>query len=95
MRSSAAEQAQRAAQANAEALRRFRDEYGLSEPVARKALERCKAQTGSGACMMSPPAPPPPGGPNCPAGTRATHGMCRTPEGYVRPIPEWVQALIR
>ena len=95
MRSSAADRAQQTAQANAQALRDFRDAYGLSEPVARKALERCKAQTGSGICMMSPPAPPPPGGPNCPAGTRETGGMCRTPEGYIRPLPEWVQALLR
>lgn len=95
MRSSAAESAQQAVLANAEALRHFRDQYGLSEPVARKALERCKAQTGFATCLLPPPAPPPPGGPNCPAGTKATFGMCRTPEGYIRPIPEWVQKLIR
>lgn len=95
MRSSAAERAQHAVVANAQALAHFRDEYGLSAPAARKALERCKARAGFGVCLISPPAPPPPGRPNCPTGTKATFGMCRTAEGHVRPIPEWVQELTR
>lgn len=93
MRSAAADRAQGAVAANASALRHFRDEYGLSEPVARKVLEGCKARSGFGVCHIAPPSPPPPGGPNCPAGTKAISYVCRTPEGYVRPIPDWVQEL--
>jgi hypothetical protein len=91
--SDAAEAARQSVQADAEALRWLRDSYGLPEATARKALERCKARSGFGACLISPPPPPPPGGPNCPPGTRASHGLCRTPEGYIRPIPKWIQDL--
>lgn len=95
MRSDAAEQAQQAVSANAQALRQFRGSYGLSEAMAKKVLDRCKARAGSQVCLISPPPPPPPGGPDCPAGTKASFGMCRTPEGYVRPIPKWIQDLMR
>lgn len=95
MRSDAAEQAQHAVSANAEALRQFRGSYGLSESQAKKVLEGCKARAGRGVCLISPPPPPPPGGLNCPAGTKASFGLCRTPEGYIRPIPQWIQDLLR
>ena len=94
MQSDSADRAQQAVQANAEALRQFRQSYGLSETVARKALERCKAQSGFGACLITPPPPPPPDGPACPAGTKPSFGLCRTPEGYIRPIPKWIQDLM-
>jgi hypothetical protein len=45
--------------------------------------------------MMSPPPPPPRGEPVCPPGTKATYGMCRTPEGFARPIPAWIEELMR
>jgi hypothetical protein len=95
MQSAAADRAQQAATQNANALRQFRQSYGLSEAVARRVLDRCKQRTGFGTCVISPPPPPPPGGPSCPAGTKASFGMCRTPEGYIRPIPEWIQELMR
>jgi len=94
MRSAAAERAQNAVTQNASALRQFRESYGLPESTARQALERCKARSGSGVCMLTPPPPPPHGGPDCPRGTKPSFGLCRTPEGYIRPIPEWIQNLI-
>ena len=95
MRSEAADRAQQAVSTNAQALRQFKDSYGLSEAVARKALERCKARSGFGVCMISPPPPPPPGGPVCPGGSKPSFGMCRTPEGHIRPIPAWIQELVK
>lgn len=95
MRSAAADAAQQSVSTNAQALQQFRQSYGLSEEVARKVLERCKAGSQFGTCLISPPPPPPPGGPDCPPGTKASFGMCRTPEGYVRPIPDWIQELMR
>jgi hypothetical protein len=93
MRSAAADRAERKASQNAWALRSFREDYGLPEPVARRALERCIERSGAGMCMLTPPPPPPPGGLACPAGTSATHGLCRTPEGYLRPLPPWIEEL--
>lgn len=95
MRSDAAERAQQAVDINSQSLRQFRESYGLSEAIAKKVLERCKERAGSGVCPIGPPAPPPPSGPNCPAGTKASFGMCRTPEGYIRPIPQWIQELMK
>jgi hypothetical protein len=94
MKSAAADAAQSVVDTNADAVRHFRSNYGLSAEVARKAVERCKAVQGRAACLISPPSPPPAGELNCPAGTSARHGMCRTPEGYLRPLPKWVEDLI-
>lgn len=96
MQSAAAGRAQSTATQNLDALRSFRDSYGLSESVARRVLEACEARTGMGVCLLAPPLPPPPGEPlSCPAGSKPSLGLCRTPEGYIRPIPEWIQDLIR
>lgn len=95
MRSAAAEGAQAAVSQNASALRHFRENYGLSESDARRVLERCRQRNPSSICMIAPPPPPPPGGPVCPTGTKAIHGMCRTPEGFARPIPKWIEELKR
>ena len=92
MRSAAADGAQAAVTQNAAALRQLRESYGLSERVARKVLERCRQPNGT--CPMAPPPPPPPGGLSCPAGSKPSFGMCRTPEGHIRPIPAWIQTLI-
>jgi hypothetical protein len=94
MQSDAADRAQFAATQNAQALRQFRESYGLSESQARRVVERCKERS-SGTCLITPPPPPPPGGASCPAGTSASFGMCRTPEGYIRPIPAWIEEAIR
>lgn len=92
--SAAAVGAQGVVDTNAEAERHFRENYGLSAAVARKAVERCKAVQGHAACFISPPPPPPPGPIACPVGTKEMHGYCRTPDGYIRPLPKWVQELI-
>jgi hypothetical protein len=95
MRSAAAERAQWAVAQNAQALRDFRGNYGLSEAVARRALQRCMEMSGRGMCIPTPPPPAGRGGQACPPGTRISYGLCRTPEGYLRPLPAWIEALMR
>ena len=92
-RSAAADRAQDTVVAAFHALREFRESYGLSESAARIALERCKKQSGSGICLQSPP-PPVARQADCPAGTKLSFGLCRTPEGYIRPAPAWLADLI-
>lgn len=92
MRSSAAERAQERVSTNANSLRQLQKMYGLSEPVARKALETCKAQMGFGTCLLTPPRPMRKD--ECPEGTTLNSGLCRTPEGFVRPLPGWLQELV-
>jgi hypothetical protein len=88
--SAAARRAQSTVDANANAIRFLRDNYGLSEAGARRAAQRCAERSGSGACLITPP-PPVPQQSACPPGTKLFHGLCRTPEGYVRPLPEWLK----
>jgi hypothetical protein len=88
--SAAAQRAQQAVSANASAVRHFREAYGLSEAGARRAVERCQQQSGAGFCPMSPPRPVSSQS-ECPPGTRLGHGLCRTPEGFIRPLPEWLE----
>jgi hypothetical protein len=88
--SAAAQRAQQAVGANAYAVRHFREAYGLSDAGARRAVERCQQQSGAGFCPMSPPRPVSSQS-ECPPGTRLGHGLCRTPEGYIRPLPEWLK----
>jgi hypothetical protein len=40
--------------------------------------------------MISPPHPPVANQSECPSGTKLRFGMCRTPEGYLRPLPQWL-----
>lgn len=94
MQSAAADGAQQAATQNANARRLLRETYGLSEMQAERVLERCRQRSGLGTCHLTPPPPPPPGGLSCPAGTAVSYGMCRTPEGHVRPIPDWIVELL-
>lgn len=93
MRSFAAGQAQQIVETNARALRDLREMYGLPEADARKLLERCKAHVGGGVCLLSPP-PPVMRHEACPAGTKLSGGLCRTPQGIIRPLPKWLQALL-
>ena len=93
-RSAAADRAQYSVTANLQALQQLRENWGLSVSAARTALERCKAQSSSGTCLQSPP-PPVARQADCPAGTRLSFGLCRTPEGYIRPAPAWLADLIR
>ena len=93
MRSAAAERAQEIVETNARALRDLRQMYGLAEPVAAKLLERCKAHVGGSVCLLSPP-PPVMRQEDCPEGTKLSGGLCRTPEGHIRPLPKWLQELV-
>lgn len=86
--------AQSAVTANASALRYFQNSYGLSAAAARTAVERCKAQAGTDFCPMSPPRPVASQS-ECPPRTKLSHGLCRTPEGYIRPVPEWLSDLLQ
>jgi hypothetical protein len=40
--------------------------------------------------MMLPPHPPVANQSDCPTGTKLSFGICRTPEGYTRPLPPWI-----
>ena len=93
MRSAAADGVQTQVSTNATSLRQLQEMYGLSQAVALRALEQCKKQVGGGTCLMSPP------GPvmrkeDCPAGTTLSSGLCRTPQGHIRPLPKWLQAIV-
>ena len=93
MSSAAADQAQFASEQNARALRDFKQMYGLSEPVAANLLERCKQHAGGAVCLLSPP-PPVRRQEDCPENTTLSGGLCRTPEGVIRPLPKWLQDLL-
>lgn len=45
-------------------------------------------------CITIPP-PPVARQEDCPAGTKLSFGLCRTPEGYIRPLPKWIERLVR
>ena len=93
MRSAAAERAQDSASTNGNSLRELKSMYGLSDAAAVRALEACKKQTGIGTCLLGPP-PPVARKEDCPAGTALSSGLCRTPEGHVRPLPKWLQGYV-
>jgi hypothetical protein len=88
--SAAARRAQDAVTLDANAVRHFRESYGLSERGALAAVKQCRERSGAGFCPMSPP-PPVARQADCPAGTKLSHGLCRTPEGFVRPLLEWLK----
>jgi len=90
MRSASAEREKDRVSTNFNALRELRESYGLSQEQALKALEKCKQQLGFGNCLTSPP-PPVARQEDCPAGTKLSFGLCRTDEGYIRPLPEWLK----
>ena len=106
MNSAAARDAQARRDAEINALRTLRDSYGLSAGQAERALaflaERQARQPrqilpGGIAAPPVPPtmivnAPPPPPGMNrsCPPGSKPSFGLCRTPAGHLRPLPDWL-----
>lgn len=92
MRSAAADRAQGAVTDNANTLRQLQQMYGLSDPLARKALDACKKRSGFGNCLLTPPSPVA-RQVDCPAGTKLSSGLCRTPGGFVRPLPKWIAEL--
>lgn len=102
----AARNAQAARDDEASALRRLRDEFGLSADQARRAIVYLEAQQArrprqtspdgvvfppvSAAMIVGSPPPPVADGADCPVGTKLSFGLCRTPEGYLRPLPAWL-----
>ena len=66
------------------AVKQFREMYGVDEATARRKLGDCR---NSGACGVVSPPPPVMDAKMCPAGTSLESGLCRTAEGYIRPIP--------
>lgn len=93
MDSAAAEGVQERVSTNAGSLRQLKEMYGLSGARALKAFEACKESFGFGTCVLSPP-PPVARQEDCPDGTTLSFGLCRTPEGYIRPLPKWIGDLI-
>jgi hypothetical protein len=91
--SAAAHRSQQAVTQNAQAVQLLRESYGLSQAAAERAAARCAERSGMGVCLFSPP-PPVERQADCPAGTRLSFGLCRTPEGYVRPLPEWLREFV-
>ncbi len=90
MRSAATERAQDQVTTNVNAFRELKQMYGLSDSQASRAFEKCKQQAGFGTCLLSPP-PPVDRQQDCPAGTTLSYGLCRTPEGHIRPLPKWLE----
>lgn len=105
LQSAAAQDRQDSVDDNARALRRLQGEYGLDEAQARRAmawLDRRQAanrqvtEDGIAAppitAAMTIDIPPLPvmDASECPVGTSLVSGLCRTPEGYLRPLPEWL-----
>lgn len=65
------------------AVSQYRRDYGMTEREARRRVALCAKDA-----TCSPPIPPPvPSASLCPPGTRYEAALCRTPEGYIRPIP--------
>ena len=106
-RSGAADRADWEAEDNRRALNTLTEGYGLTAAQARDAmrwLEQRQAkqprQTAPDGTPFPPitasmivNAPPRPPQPDtvCPPGTTMTFGICRTPEGYMRPLPDWLR----
>ncbi|MXP15710.1 hypothetical protein GRI44_13220 [Altererythrobacter confluentis] len=96
---------QQAVTDNANALRRLQSEYGLGEAQARRAMawldrrQMANRQVTEDGIALPPitaamtiDIPPRPviDASECPTGSRLVSGLCRTPEGYLRPLPEWL-----
>jgi hypothetical protein len=94
MQSAAASRAQDRTTTNADSLRELRGSYGLTEAQARKVFAQCARNFGGGTCPLTPPPPVLPGQ-ACPSGTKLSFGLCRTPEGYIRPLPKWIEDVLK
>ena len=94
MQSAAASRAQDRTTMNANSLRELRGSYGLTEAQARKVFAQCARNFGGGTCALTPPPPVLPGQ-ACPSGTKLSFGLCRTPEGYIRPLPKWIEDVLK
>ncbi|MBS7670929.1 hypothetical protein [Croceicoccus gelatinilyticus] len=105
MESAAAGDTQRAVTDRANAMRRFQAEYGLDARQAERALDwldargeanRQTTQDGileppiTGAMMVEMPPRPVMDASECPPGSSLSAGLCRTSEGHLRPLPDWL-----
>ncbi|WP_300972922.1 hypothetical protein [Sphingomonas sp. LHG3406-1] len=79
------------AQSDALAARNVDIHYGLGWEESLRRVVRCRERSpvpmgASNMCGSTPPSPV--ADPrDCPAGTSLSGGLCRTPEGHVRPVP--------
>lgn len=89
--SAQAERTQAIANEHAWLRRSLPESYGLSKAAAEDFIRDCAARFG-GRCIMAPP--PPPIGP-CPTGTLRKQGMCRTPQGHIRPVPKELEPYLK
>lgn len=87
-------------------IRRLQAEFGLDKMQARRAydwLEKRQAALPRQRFEDGTLAPPPPPGAtidapprpvgnaaDCPPGSKLSYGLCRTPEGWLRPLPGWL-----
>lgn len=106
LESAAASNAQHASDDRINALRHLIEGYGLSRPQAEAAMAFLERRQAAQPPQVAPDgtrfppvpaslmanAPPPPvmNASQCPRGTKLSFGLCRTPEGYIRPLPKWL-----
>ncbi len=105
MESAAAGDAQRKVTDRANAIRSLGDRYGLDARQAGRALDWLDArgeanrQTSpegialppiTGTMMVEMPPRPVMDLSECPPGSSLNAGLCRTPEGHLRPLPDWL-----
>ena len=106
LESDSARRLQDAVDTEAQSIRRLQADYGLDAAQARRAYDWLgKRQAGlprqrfeDGTLAPPPPpsatfgAPPRPveNAADCPRGSKLSYGLCRTPEGWLRPVPEWL-----
>lgn len=103
--SAAARAAQNTVTDRANAIRRLQGEYGLGARQAERALDwldargKANRQTTpegiplppiTGTMTVETPPRPVSNPSECPPGSSLTFGLCRTPEGYLRPLPRWL-----
>lgn len=105
MESAAARAAQDKVTDRANAIRRLQGNYGLGARQAERALDWLDArgeanrQTSpegialppiTGTMMVEMPPRPVMDPSECPPGSSLNAGLCRTPEGHLRPLPDWL-----
>ena len=105
MESAVAGDRQRTVTDRANAMRALQDRYGLDARQAGRALDWLDARGEAnrrttpdgileppitGAMVADSPPPPVMDASECPPGSSLSSGLCRTPEGHLRPLPEWL-----
>ena len=105
LESAAASDTQRRVTDSANAIRRLQSAYGLDARQAVRALDWLDARGEAnrqttpdglrlppitGAMVVDAPPRPVMDPSECPPGSSLRGGLCRTPEGHLRPLPEWL-----